>query len=242
MEGRSTYAAAYAIVLAIIGPLISVTASPLDTAALPPDEQYEKVFFDYLRPALLKANAACRVYYVVPCNNTDHDFRVPFPNVRVQQSSTQDGVLKSVREIFSSDKQVIVSQKADGIISVNIGQMPRTILQTKIPLLKLKPYEQYDPAWAVMALTGGKVVQAEMRKLGLEQATTTFSLPLNLPTKPAPHLPTVIKNITLDQALDVVAKTFRVAVVFGQCTSGSGHDFMRAYTVDLHAGDVSSKN
>jgi hypothetical protein len=201
-----------------------------DPESLRPDERYETAVLQRVRPALLAAKKAGRLYYFVPCKNPDYDFPVPFPEVRVQSPLNDHIGLAGVRDIFRGDKRVTVSEEPDGIIKVRIGKVPASILQTKIPSVRLKPLEQYDPTSAVFALTSTKAVQTAMRKLGLEQTLTVFSIPGNLPRKPAPHLPATIKDVTLDQALDIVARTFGVIVVFGECASLTGPSFIRVYT------------
>jgi hypothetical protein len=53
---------------------------------------------------------------------------------------------------------------------------------------------------------------------------------LSGPLPGLPHLPRTIKNVTLDRALDAVAKTFSGIVVFGYCTN------TRLYNVDFTGG------
>lgn len=236
METKSGYIVAYLMAVAItIAPMgSSVAASPTPDSRSPrPDERNEERVLGYLRPALVGAKKAGRLYYVVPCKDPDHDFPVPFPDIRAQSPLNDRVGLGAVRDIFRDDKRVTVLETTDGIIKVNIGQVPAAILQTKIPLLRLKPLQQYNPTSAVFALTDTKAVQAAMRKLGLQEAASVFSIPHNLPAKTAPHLTTIIKDVTLDQALDIVAKTFGVVVVFGECTSDTGPSFMRVHTVHL---------
>lgn len=232
MEEKSKGIAAYFMTVTIATALtgISAATSPPPDSGSRPDERYEDAVLGYLRPALHVAKKTGRIYYVVPCENPDKEFPVPFPNVRVQAPLNHGVGLEAVRDIFRDDKRVTVSEEPDGIVKVRVGQVPAAILQTKIPLLRLKPYEQYDATLAVLALTGAKAVRVAMRKLSLEEAATASSIPLNLPAKPAPHLPTVIKDVTLDQALDTVARTFGVIVVFGECASPTGMGFMRIHT------------
>ena len=212
----------------------AATSSPSDSGSRP-DERYEGTVLGYLSPALHTAKKVGRLYYVVPCKDPDHDFPVPFPEVNAQAPLNNHSGLDAVRDIFRDDKQVAVSEEPTGIIKVRVGHVPDAILRTKIPLLRLNPLQQYETTSAIYALTDAKPVQAAMRKLSLRETTSVFSIATNLPAKTAPHLPAVIKNITLDQALDLVAKTFGVIVVFGECTSATGTSFIRVDTVNLEA-------
>lgn len=213
---------------------VSAAASPTTNHGSPRlDERYEDSLLGYLRPALFAAKKAGRVYYVVPCRDPDHDFPVPFPDVRVQAPSNNRNGLEAVREIFRDDQRVTVSEEPDGIIKVRVGDVPAAILQTRLPLVNLKANEQYDATLAILAFTGAKAVRVAMRELGLQEAAAVGSIPLNLPAKPAPHLPAIVKDVTLDKALDIVARTFGVIVVFGECTNSTGASFMRIYAVRL---------
>jgi hypothetical protein len=233
MEAGSRYIAVYFITVGIVTAWTNIGAASPPDAGSRPDQRYEETVLGYLRPALLAAKKVGRLYYVVPCKDPDHDFPVPFPDVKAQSPLNDRGGLETVRDIFRDDKRVTVSEEPDGIIKVRVGEVPAAILQTKIPLLRLKPLQQYNPTSAVFAITDTKAIQGAMRKLGLQGTPTVYSIPGNLPTKPAPHLPAVIKNVTLDQALDIVARTFGVIVVFGECTSSTGPSFMRVHTVYL---------
>jgi hypothetical protein len=230
MKANNRYFAAYFMTVAIASALIGISA-----AESRPDERNEEMVLGFLRPALLTANKAGRLYYVVPCKESDHNFPMPFPEIRVQSPLSDRGGLEAVREVFRDEKRVTVSEESDGIIKVHVGQVPAAILQTKIPLLRLSQLQRYDEKQAVLALVESKAVQSAMRKLGLQEPPILYNLPLNLPLKTAPHLPVVIRGVTLDQALDMIAKKFGVIVVFGECTSGAGASFMRIHTVSLHA-------
>lgn len=236
MAAISKYIAACFTAIAIAGTLteISVAASPASDPGSPrTDEQYEQTLLGHLRSTFLAAKKPGRLYYVVPCNDPEDDFP-PFPEVKAQAPLNNHSGLDAVRDIFRDDKRVTVSEESDGPIRVRVGQMPDAILRTKIPVLRLSPLQQYDTTSAIFALTDAKAVQAAMHKLGLREVASVFSIARNLPAKTAPHLPAVIKNVTLDQALDLVAKTFGVVVIFGECTDQAGSPrFMRVHTIDL---------
>jgi hypothetical protein len=221
------------VAIATVPTGISAAASPAHDSGSRPHERYEETVLGYLRPALHAAKKAGRLYYVVPCKDPDREFPVPFPEVMAHSPLNDRVGLEAVRDIFRDDKRVTVSEESNGIIRIRVGELPAAILQTKISLLRLKSYEQYDATLAVLALTGAKAVRVAMRKLSLEEAASASSIPLNLPAKPAPHLPSVIKNVTLDQALDAIAQTFGVIVVFGECTRPAGSSFIRIHTVGL---------
>jgi hypothetical protein len=210
------------------------TAAAITSAAPTPstepewrkDLRNQNTVLKYVGPALKAAKKAGRFYYAQTCK-ANGEFPVPFPKLKVQAPSKHNKGLEAVREIFRNDQAVTVSEEPDGIIRVKIGRVPAAVLQTKIPLLRLKPREQYTPKLAVMAIKNTKEVQGAISKLALEEPITIYSIALQDPMKGLPHLPATMRDITMDQALDIVAKTFGSAVVFGECTSRAGAHFFR---------------
>jgi len=118
-----------------------------------------------------------------------------------------------------------VTEGRTGIIRIRIGKAPDAFLQTKISLLTLKPMEQYNPTLAVSAIESTGEVEAAMRRLGVRPVQAIGTQLIAEPAKGLPHLPSSMKNVTVDQALDSIAKTFKDVVVYGAC--------VRLFWVDL---------
>jgi hypothetical protein len=50
------------------------------------------------------------------------------------------------------------------------------------------------------------------------------------PREGLPHLPETIQNMTVDQALDVIARTFKGIVIYGECARSNGE---RSFWIDF---------
>ena len=105
--------------------------------------------------------------------------------------------------------------------------MPEEILRARISILNLNQDAQYSGAMAIAKIESSPEVQAAMQKLGIGGRSRSISIILEPPAEGRPHLPPSIENLTMDQALDVVARTFRGVVLYGACTQPN------LYEIDL---------
>jgi hypothetical protein len=176
----------------------------------------------YLRPALLSRGGAGRIYYSTACKTKDGE-TLPFPRVEVRTPSKGTTGLVAVREIFENDKHVMVSEDRSGMIRVTIGQLASALLQTRIHSLTLKPHERYNAQLAISAIENTTEVEVAERKLGFDHPNIVFGGGIALPEKGVrlPHLPASMKDLTMDQALDAVARTFGI-VIYETCAERSG--------------------
>jgi hypothetical protein len=87
--------------------------------------------------------------------------------------------------------------------------------------LALVPNQQYDPSEAIWALENSQEVQLEMRKINMRIALTQGRLE-SMPAEGEPHLPSTLRNVTLDGALSEIARRFSGTVVYGECRQPSG--------------------
>jgi hypothetical protein len=172
----------------------------------------------YLQPAL-DAGTPVRFSYAATCSATDDI--PPIPPIRLSAASGRSGI-DIVRSTFKYDGNVMVTKGSGGIAKVTVGNVPTDLLQTRIALLRLKPIEQYYSGDLIGALVSTKEFEEAVKALGL-----LFVEPLRIqlehvpqPGDPGPHVPATLHNVTVDQVLDLAAKTFREIVVFGICTSG----------------------
>lgn len=172
----------------------------------------------YLQPAL-DAGTPVRFSYAASCSATDDV--PPIPPIRLSAASGRAGI-DIVRSTFKYDRNVVVTKGPGGIAKVTVGKVPTSLLQTRIALLKLEPPEQYHSSDLIGALDSTKEVEGAAKTLGLLPVE-----PLRIqlehvpqPGDPSPHVPATLHNVTVDQVLDLAAKTFREIVIFGICTSG----------------------
>ena len=190
----------------------------------------EDAIFNYLKPILKSTDKAARIYYLGSCEKEGDYYVVSFPRVRVQPPLENDTALAAVRDVFRSDANVKVSEGTDGIIRIVIGQLPANIaaiLNTKISAVTFDRDQQYTEKLALTRIQSSKEVREARRIL----ATQPDGIPLYMaaikrPVVGAPHLPASMVNLTWDQALDSVAKTFGGVVLYGACTT------QHLYTID----------
>jgi hypothetical protein len=218
----------------VLAVLFFASVSTFRTAeALPSDQdrsiasnqQSKDALLKYLIPALRSAGAVGRIYYQATCRPDDYRFR--FPEIRVAVTSRAEVGLDAIQEMLRSNDDVEVTEQTPGIISVHIGKMPEEILHTRIAILNLDQDAQYSGAMAIARVESSPEVQAAMQKLEIGGGSRSISIILVPPTEGRPHLPSSIENVTMDQALDVVARTFGVVVLYGACTQPN------LYEIDL---------
>lgn len=204
-----------------------------DTMAVPANieesHRNQAAVLKFLGPALKDRGGIGRIYCITACA-TKSGTPLPFPLVMIQPASEGASGLAAVRDIFRNDQKTSVAESPSGMIRVTIEQPKSSILQTKIPLLTFSQAAQYDEVRAVDAILGCKEVQAAKRQLGFEEPLTVESLGVAPFDKRAPHLPARMRNLTVDQALDEVAKIFGGIVIYKECANENGK---RLFTIDF---------
>lgn len=184
-------------------------------------QHHEDTVLGYLRDVAWSSRKAIRLYYQADCQpmkNSVVDYSVPFPFFRLQLPSADKTGVEAVREIFKNAKDIRIAEEPLGIIRIWVGKVPTEILRTRISLLTLDRQAQYDPSFAIGAIESTKEVETAKTSLGLSEAPDGGGL-VALAENGLPSLPASMKNITVDQALDMIAKTWGGPVVFGACTS-----------------------
>ncbi len=169
----------------------------------------------YLWPVLASAGKAGRIYYEAICPPTA-DFPLAFPPIKVRAPKATG--LAAVRSVFRDEKDVLVAEDPSGIIRVRIGRVPDVILRTRITTLSLKPTEQYNSYQAISAIENAREVRTAMEELHLVVPVRPLDMPFVLPAEGLPHLPPELSNVTMDRALDMVARTWGGIVFYGACT------------------------
>jgi hypothetical protein len=92
----------------------------------------------------------------------------------------------------------------------------------RISALRLGEIFRYSPYGTIFAIEGDRQLCAAMRRIGYSFAPSPFDFLAPLPSRDLPSLPPAIKNLTLDQALDRVARVFHGVVVLTQCRELNG--------------------
>ena len=176
----------------------------------------------YVRPALLPDGGAGRIYYSTECHLKDEGPALPFPHLKMQAPARAKTGLQALHEIFENEKSVNILRDQSGMTRITIGKPELAFLQTRIRLLKFTPEQQYTPELAVLALQDPKEVESAMRNLRLDMPVTVSHAGVTTPAKGLPHLPASLKGDTIEEAFDLIAKTFGGIVFFGTCEEKDG--------------------
>ena len=171
----------------------------------------------YLWPVLASAGKTGRIYYEAVCPPTEY-FPLAFPPIEVRPPLANATGLAAVRSVFRDEKGVLVAEDPPGIIRVRIGRVPDAILRTRISTLTLKPIEQYNSYPAIWAIERTREVQSAMEELHVVVPVRAVDMPFVMPAEGLPHLPPEVTNVTMEQALDMVARTWGGIIFYGACT------------------------
>jgi hypothetical protein len=210
----------FALLLSALNGPQRAMADPLAQMALPGDAgDSARTLVKYVRPTLVSTGKAARIYYQATCVPDDSDHPVRFPKVDVQLPSDGKTALDAVRTIFRSAHGVDVTEDDTGIIRIRIGEVPDAVLRTQLSTVKLSPTVQYNAWSAVLAIENAPEVRSALEKLHILTPVRIIAMPVVEPAEGWPHLPQELSNLTLDQALDLVARTFRTLIFYGQCTA-----------------------
>lgn len=228
-------------VLAVLSSCLmqGVEASPLtSTVSVEVNKHYERPVLKYLWPALQKANKAGRIYYEGICP-PPKGYPLAFPRIEVRAPVANATGLTAVRGIFLKEGGVLVAEDPLGIIRVRVGRVPDAILRTRT--LSLNGIEQYNPLPAIWAIQNAPEVQSAAERLHIALPLRVINMHVLRPAEGLSHLPAELSNITMDQALDMVATTWSGIVLYGVCTSPSTYEVSFADGIDVRgSGLVSS--
>jgi len=170
----------------------------------------------YLRPVLKSSGKAARLSYAGSCRPNDHPFRVP--PIGMQSPPSSEVGVAAVRAIFQDNDNVAVTEDPEGLIRIRIGDVRDEILQTKISRLVLRGRTQYDGTLSTVALDNAPEMRAARERLGMGHPLVHITSDIR-GTIPADwtHLPSLISDLTADQILDEIARTFGGIVLYGVC-------------------------
>jgi len=190
------------------------------------EQRNKDAVLKYLRPVLKEMGGSGRLYLFTSCDGRKIPLR--FPRIKVQAPSKGAKGLEAVREIFKDDKRIAVTRGPNGMVRISFGRIPTEVLRTRIRSLRLKPDNQYTDLMAISAILSAGEVEATMHKVRLEHPVVVVSIMIITPREGLPHLPPVIRNLTLDEALDLLATTFGGLVISEQCVSSDGTGYFDA--------------
>jgi hypothetical protein len=210
--------------------LASLSAcGPIESA--PPDDSHwfnesgrnEHAAIRFLWPVLTSAGKVGRFYYRAYCPTGGNE-PVVFPKIDIDPPRNHTFDATDIQGMLRNNKNISVVGDANGIVRVSIGRTSRTILQTQISKVVLDPLSQYNELAAVSAIAWSDDVKAAMGRLKIRMVSRPSTFGVIPPDEKYPHLPAVISNLTLDEALDLVAVTFHSTILYGECTNSNMYD------------------
>lgn len=198
----------------------AVSADDPTTPIVLPVESNDTIraILKYLRPVLSPTRKAGRIYYQAACPPDAHNYPLMFPKIDVRPPSVAGTELATIRSIFLHAKSVSVTADKTGMVRVRIGKIPDTVLQTRIATLSFDADSQFNYLSAIGAIESAPEVQSVMATIGVDVPARVYHYGLVQPADGLPHLPAQIADVTMDQALDMVARTWGGIVFYGACT------------------------
>jgi hypothetical protein len=164
-----------------------------------------------------KADASGSLEYWGVCNFKE--FYPDFPKLK-RISGNEDSVVESLREMFSVDPKMRVSQDADGKIRMTEEDVPSDLLDVKIDDLRF-PVEYHGPNAAVVAILKTPEVMAFRREHNIGTPPNLGGEAAGLPSEAyAPAKPRVhgrLHDVTVRHALDYVLLTFHGFWLYENC-------------------------
>jgi len=210
--------------IAVACALPGAWAAPKDDSAwYLESQQNEGAAMQYLWRVLRSARKSGRVNFPAYCPPADGD-RMVFPKIAVQPPPEGTSGLAAVQGIFPNNKDILVGEDADGIIRVTIGHVSEAVLHTPIAKLAFDPTSQYNEWAAIDFIVWSDEVQKAMSDLKLRTPIKVYGIPVIGPDESRPHLPALVSNVTMDQALNLVTKTFDGIVLYGACENSNLYD------------------
>jgi hypothetical protein len=177
-----------------------------------------------LAPALAPAGSAARLYFGTQCSRDNEDTFVPFPRLMLAAASAHATPVEEVQAIFRYERAATVEDRY-GIMRITLGVVPTDLLNTRIARLTFASEARWTPYSAIETIRDAPEVKSAMQRLkmrlpGGNGIVDIISGPIG--DDRYPHLPSSLENLTMDQALDAVAKTFRELIVYGVCMRPNG--------------------
>ena len=170
-----------------------------------------------LGPMFKAIGAVGRVYVHSECLGGSEDVLF-FPRIDVNSEAKGKMGAAAIQDILAKNKDVRVSERQPGVIGIWISDIHNDLLTTRIRMLRLKPRQRYNYQDAIAAILATTEVQTKMREFRMEAMPEFASYPIVAPDPKLPHLAASMSDLTVDEALDQVARTFTGFVIYKECT------------------------
>lgn len=175
---------------------------------------------DNIKSAISADPVPVRIYFRGDCESrADHFREVQFPKIELSLPPSGSTTVDRVRSMFRNNNYVTVNQEYNRIIRIKIYKPNEDILLTEIPLIQFTPEEQYNRRQAITVIDTSPEVLKTANELGINRTLGPVFDLIVPPQEGLPSLPSKIENVTMDEALDIVATKFRSMISFGICES-----------------------
>jgi hypothetical protein len=173
--------------------------------------------------------------YSGDCDDKSQELPV-LPAIRVPPGDRDSSALVILREIFADDHKMQVTQETGGTSRMVESGVPQGLLD--VTIRKLCFNDIYDPISAEAMIISAPEVQAFMKAHGIERGSDRFRRAVpgfrQGPEPGLPHISGDLDNVTVEQALDHLLKTFPGLWVYQNCLSETGgrvvaFDYLRAF-------------
>ncbi len=195
--------------------VVSMLGVDAVAADMSPNERNKRSLLRYLQPALQSFGGIARLNYATTCYAKDGS-PMPFPKITAQAAEPGTMGLAAIESVFRGDNRVLVKARA-GMVDITVGDLPRGILETRIHFVRFERIEQYNPTMAINAIESTVEVKLAMRQGGYEFPVVISDMLVVTPEEGRPHLPRSLRELTVEQALDLIAKTFGGIPTYGVC-------------------------
>lgn len=182
----------------------------------------------YLRPQLRYLDTGATLYDRGTCIDDGRSAEPEDDNVapsffRLRQPQPGATGMRAIRQMFAVDRNVYVARRGLGVVHVLIGDPSDALLNTRIRNVAFNQGDRYTPWAAISRVETTEQVQAAMQRMRLELPPFIIldALLPNVSLR-APHLPGIMKNFTLGDFLDTVARTFGGVFVYESCREPDG--------------------
>jgi hypothetical protein len=190
----------------------------------------QEILHRNLGPLLNASALAGRVYVQSSClgNSTNILF---FPRINVKPQTQRKPSVGVIRKALAHNRNVRVAQSRPGILGIWVGDVSNDLLSTRIHVLRLGDLERYNYTKAIAAIIDTKEVQTKMRQTGMDAVPNVAMYPIVSPDPKVPHLPASMTDLTVDEALDRIARTFGGLIIYWECR---GEKSTRLFSLLMH--------
>ncbi len=108
-------------------------ANPQMPVVSPPERDHSREVLKYLEPVLSSGNKTGRIYYRAICQPGAPEYPLVFPPYRLSDLQSLGQSWPIFGTCFRRDRNFSVKEDKSGIVRIRIGDVPDTVLRTRIP-------------------------------------------------------------------------------------------------------------